>query len=81
MKRNYNGTDLEFRARQEKMIALGETEYSFAERIELQPPRLRNRRLHNGGRVMTYKMPSTWKQRKINKAEALLKEIKNTYEV
>jgi hypothetical protein len=69
---------LRIQSKAEKMIALGNRIF-FSERIELAT-QTRNRRLHNGGRVMTYKSHRLG-ARKINKAEALLKEIKNTYEV
>jgi hypothetical protein len=70
-------TDLEFRAKAEKMIATWKQNILFfKERIELQATPDFVTGDYNGGRVMTYNQANIdLEQEKINKAEALLKEI------
>jgi hypothetical protein len=70
-------TDLEFRTKAEKMIATWKQNIIFfKERIELQATPNFVTGDYNGGRVMTYNQVNIdLEQEKINKAEALLKEI------
>jgi hypothetical protein len=70
-------TDLEFRAKAERLVATWEQNIIFfKERIELQATPNFVTGDYNGGRVMTYNQVNIdLEQDKINKVEALLKEI------